>query len=465
MNLSLKMLAIALCLTLTACGGDDDAGSPATDAATGRQDLDGATADGGADTANESTLIADGEYFTGFKLSLAGAQLRMKVDITVTGEAGKGGSFKTFDVYGLGAASDWVSPEPIGSLKDVPIAADGTFTADMGKFVVPAKSSPTGTPVESNLVIKGTVDSENNTMCGALEGAIPAFEADLKGSTFKAVPWGTEKDPYEVSCETEVKQYKPIDKCPTLKAGQNKMVSAEFDRGFTVSLPAAATTTKDKLPMLFVYHGNTGNATGILQSMGWLKIQAAETESPFIIVAPETTTEVNGSKPVLDWRYGEKAFDMDNRELVFFDDLRKCVAEQFNGDSDRLYVSGMSAGGMMSSFLSAHRGGDIAASAPFSGGYLHEWPSDATKSPMMFSWGGPTDTAYQQNFHTLALNMFEALDANGWWYAQCNHNTGHKSPSALVALAWEFLKAHRLGEGPKFKDGLPADFPDYCKVP
>ena len=55
MNVSLKMLVIALCLTLTACGGDDDAGSPATDAATGGQGLDDATADGGADTANAST--------------------------------------------------------------------------------------------------------------------------------------------------------------------------------------------------------------------------------------------------------------------------------------------------------------------------------------------------------------------------------------------------------------------------
>ncbi|HAN30010.1 MAG TPA: hypothetical protein DCQ06_00295, partial [Myxococcales bacterium] len=218
-------------------------------------------------------------------------------------------------------------------------------------------------------------------------------------------------------------------------------------------------------PIVMIYHGNTGSAASILKSMGWLQIQAAESEDPFIIVAPETTAEVNGSKPVLDWRYGEKVFNLDNRELVLFDDLTKCVAEQLNGDANRVYVTGMSAGGMMSTFLSATRGAKIAASAPFSGGILHTWPKDATKTPMMFSWGGPTDNAYQQNFDTLALNLIKELDANGWWYAKCNHNTGHKSPITLVQKAWSFLKAHKLGEGPKFKDGLPTDFPDFCVIP
>ncbi len=477
---SLTTLLLALALA-PACSSDDgDSSAPDTSAAdaaggsdatagsdAGDQDGAGSDTQATADTgpAKTNTLLADGDYFVGIKLSLAGAQLRMKVALTAEGEAGKGGKILTFDLYGLGAADDWVSDAPIASAKDVTVKADGTFSVDLGKVTVPAKSSPTGTPVESNMVVHGTVDSATNSFCGDFSGDIPAFQANLKGTTFKAVPFGKEADPYEVGCKVDKVVYEPIKTCPTLKAGANLIKSAGFDRNVLMVLPDGATATDAKLPVVVVYHGNTGNAAGILASTGWATLHAKETKTPFILIAPDTTALVDGKKPVLDWRYGEKAFDLDNRELVLFDDLLKCVGEQFSVDSKRVYVTGMSAGGMMTTFVTAHRGAKVAASSPFSGGYLHTWPKDATKVPMLVNWGGENDFAYKQNFHTLALNLMKSLDAASWWYASCNHGTGHKIPLDLVKHTWTFLQAHTLGGAPAFDKGLPSDFPSYCSLP
>ncbi len=414
-----------------------------------------------------NTLLTDGDYFVGIKLSLAGAQLRMKISLTAEGEADKGGKLSTLDMYALGTSGDWISDAPIASVSNVEVKADGTFTADLGKVIVPAKASPTGSPVGASLTLEGTIDSANNTFCGGLQGDIPDFKADLAGSTFKAVPFGSEGDPYAVSCKTQAVVYDPIATCPTLKAGVNKMTSATFERQFVIVLPAAATATGStaKLPVVFLYHGNTGNAAGILKSTTWDKIHGGETADPFILVAPETSAMVDGSKPVLDWRYGEKVFDKDNRELVFFSDMLKCIGEQHTINADRIYVTGMSGGGMMTTFLTAHRGKALAASAPLSGGYLHAWPKDASKVPMLVTWGGETDEAYNQNFHTLAKSLLKALGDNGWWHASCDHGKGHEIPLALMPHVWTFLKAHTRGaSAAPFAAGLPKDFPAYCKL-
>ncbi len=98
------------------------------------------------------------------------------------------------DVYALGNG-DWVSEAPIASASDIAVKGDGSFTADLGKIIVPAKASPTSGPGGANLTLVGKIDSANQAFCGELEGYTPDFEADLAGSTFKAVAFGSETDP------------------------------------------------------------------------------------------------------------------------------------------------------------------------------------------------------------------------------------------------------------------------------
>ncbi|MCB9739618.1 MAG: prolyl oligopeptidase family serine peptidase [Deltaproteobacteria bacterium] len=454
-------------LALPGCSSDDGGSSSATGQDASGADgtaADGSAADGTAsDTGGATPLVANGDYLMGIKLSLGGAQLVMKLSVTAEGEAGAAGKFLTFDVYAANAFG-FVSEAPIASGKDIAIAADGTFAVALGKVTVPGKASPTGTPVEADLTINGTVASDG-TFCGDVTGEVPAFKADLKGSTFRAVPWPSEfPKEYDVVCPgAEAKRYDPIATCPKLAAGSNTMTSATFERTFELYLPAAATDTSTKLPIVFLYHGNTGNAKGIAEATGWNTYY--ETAGA-IVVVPNTTPEVDGSKPVLDWRFAEKVFDRDNRELVFFDDLRKCVAEQYAVDADRLYVTGMSAGGMMTTFLALNRGEAIAAVAPLAGGYLHDFPDAARKVPFLVTWGGPTDMAYSQNFDTLAKGLIANLTEKGHVHHDCEHSLGHKIPPNYVGFVWSWLSAFdRDSKDDAHAGKLPAGAPDFCSVP
>lgn len=48
----------------------------------------------------------------------------------------------------------------------------------------------------------------------------------------------------------------------------------------------------------------------------------------------------------------------------------------------------------------------------------------------------------------------------------CDHGGGHcQAPAAVQNAQWEFLKAHPFGVDPlPYANGLPADFPKFCKV-
>ncbi len=454
---------------LGGCGSDDTKDATTADA-TGNDGTsqdgtaqDGTAADGtGADASDKvNTLVADGEYLMGIKLSLGGAQLVAKAVITAEGEAGKGGKILTIDVYG--ANSDgWVDTTPFASAKDIAVAADGTFKVDAGAVTVPALASPTGTPVPATLIFIGQIVPEGG-FCGAIEGEVPDFKADLKGSTFRAVTWPDKvpKD-YAVTCPGATgKVYEPIKTCPTLKGGNNAMTSATFDRNFDLYLPegATATTGDTKFPVVVLYHGNTGNAQGILDETGW----KAAADGKAILIVPNTTASVDGSKPVLDWRFAEKVFDMDNRELVFFDDMLGCVGKQFAVDAKRVYVTGMSAGGLMSTFLAANRSEVIAAAAPLSGGYLHDWPDAKRKVPFLYTWGGDKDEAYSQDFHKLALAILAVFDAKGYLHADCNHGTGHKIPVGFSTHQWNWLSKFTLDtKGDPHEGKLPEGFPSWC---
>ncbi len=469
-------LALALSSWLaiaTACSSDDGGGSASDGSASDGSASDATVGDGSASdatvgdgsasdaAAKVNTLMPDGDYLVGLKLKLGGVQLIAKAAIVAVGEAGKGGTLQSIDLYGA-HANGYIGTEPFAAAKAIAVAADGSFSIDFGKVVVPGEASPTFTPVPATLKLVGTIGKEGD-VCGQIEGYIPDFEADLKGSTFAIVPW---KQPlpenYPVACAGQGgKVYEPIKTCPALKAGTNTITSATFERTFELQLPAAATATgAAKLPIVVLYHGNTGNAKGISADTGWPAVAGEQA----ILVVPNTTPLVDGSKPVLDWRYAEKAFDLDNRELVLFDDLLTCVGKQFAADLDRVYVTGMSAGGMMTTFLSVHRSAKIAAAAPLSGGYLHPWPTPERKVPMLFTWGGPTDEAYGQDFHKLANTVLKTLSDNKHVHVSCDHGKGHKIPSGFATHQWQWFQAFkRTSSGDPHKGALPAGFPSYCK--
>lgn len=449
-QLSVALLSFAVLCAVSGCG-DSGSGAPAADLGTVPA----------ADMTMGTPILPDGEYHLGLELApFSGLRLREKLKVTVTGERGKGGAFKKVELWALGTGDPkWQSEKPVVTVSDQAIDKDGKFKIDFGMLTLPGMASPTGSDVLLSLVITGTI-SDDGTFCGAVDGMVPAFQAPLAGSAFKAVPWGTEKSPYESSCQGgAAKVYKHIETCPATVVGTNKLRSAELDRTFEVRTSSKG-VPQTPVPLVFLFHGVGGSAAGILADT---RFEALLGKNEFVLVAPDSARE-NGMASTLDWEFQLEHFDLDNRDLVFFDDMITCISTTWKIDPKRIYVTGMSGGGLMSTFLAANRAKAVAAAAPMSGGYIFKWPS-AAKTPVMVTWGGPTDMAFQQNFDTLAKNLSAALSTNGNTSVKCEHMLGHKWPPEMTAAAWSWLSSFTLGGNEKpFMGPLPAPFPAYCAI-
>ncbi len=460
----------------SACGTTAASSTSTDDTAAGSDDASALTgADASADTtAAANTLIADGEYYLSVKVvPFGGLLLPFKATLTASGSLADGGKLATLE---LRAISDKETPmyvsDPIGTVKDVVVAKGGTFTAQFADpILIPAKAAPTGSDVHvANFKLIGTISSDNS-ICGDMSGTVVEFSKDVATSTFKAVKWGTEATPPESSCTAAaVKHYAGITACPVLKAGVNEITSAERTRRFTVVLPEASTATglptdvsAQNLPVVFLFHGVGGSMSGILGDTAFDGLLKTE---KFVLIVPESERDKAGTAvSQTEWLYGVQQFADDNSDLVFFDDMLKCVGDQYKTNAKRVYVTGMSGGGMMTVFTSFSRSDVIAAAAPFSGGYLFKYPSTKNKFPEMVVWGGEADSAFSQNFNTLANALIPALKSDGHAVLKCNHGTGHKWPAAMTAADWAFLSNYELGvASPAFTDPLPSVFPSYCSV-
>ncbi len=454
----MKTLLCTILALLAACSSQTTADTVNVDA----------SADASVDIAADVTVgqaIPHGDfYITVDVVPFGDLLLPFKATITATGSLSNGGTFNTFELRAISEKSDpmFVS-DPIATLTNVPVDKGGGFTVLTDTIVLPGKASPTGTDVHiANFALSGTLH-EDGTFCGDVGGTVLEFIKDIKGSTFKAVPWGTQGDTPGASCAAvTVKHYAPIATCPTLIAGVNDIVSAERNRKFTVVLPADATA--QNMPVVFLFHGVNDDMGGILNETHYADNQKTE---PFVLVVPQSERDATGKAvSQTDWAYGLHAFGDDNQDLVFFDDMLKCVSQQYKTDAKRVYVTGFSGGGLMTVFTSFAREKVIAASAPSSGGYLFKFPATTNKFPDLVTWGGGGDSAYGQNFDLFAKDLISFLVSDKHYVIQCNHDTGHKWPAAMTAANWAFLSRFKLGEAPQpfAGDTLPAVFPKYCTL-
>ena len=87
--------------------------------------------------------------------------------------------------------------------------------------------------------------------------------------------------------------------------------------------------------------------------------------------------------------YGDASYD-----LTLFDDLRTCLSDNLNVDLYRVSTTGMSAGGLWSTFLSMERSDALATAFIMSGGTGVGMGFKALdhKMPIILAWGGPNDT-------------------------------------------------------------------------
>lgn len=441
-------------------GGNADPGSAADDAASADLSEDAGGLPVCDQTGADESLLKNGEWTMGVRAAPVGG-LTVPFTLHIVASSDR---ILSFEVWGRSVDGSWSSEEALARVCDVAVDGEGGFSVYLPTLPLPGQSNPAGVDLELvDFALAGTVENDSS-MCGDVTGLLPTLSMDLVGSTFKAVPAGMETIPMENSCEGIISvTYDPIDTCPAVTEGLNTMTSAELEREFIVTLPADFAPA-GPVPVVFLYHGLGGTAPGVLDHSDFAALQA---DHEFILVAPEGANDPDGEQvfPV-DWSSMGPLYDMDNQDLVFFDDMLRCVGEVWDIDPQRVYVTGMSGGGLFSTFVGLNRSEVVAAAAPMSGGYGQTlaWPSgDYHKVPYLVGWGGETDIAVETDFHALAQALLAGLAAAGHQTVACNHDTGHEWPAEMTAAIWAWLSAWTLDmtEDP-FAAGLTADFPGYC---
>lgn len=441
-------------------GGGSEGGSAAggnaggsTGGATGGAEMGGAEADAFVPLP-AGNFPKDGLWFVTVDLVEFSLKIPFQLEIDGTEET------RTIDSVTLRAvAADGVTvSDVLASGEGVFVDPDGTFQLSFENVTLPGAFTPTGSDVTVTVNFGGTATGDS-AMCGSVTGRVITLESDLTMSTFGGVPWDTDAAERTFSCEPAMEEtYTPIDpaNCPALVAGANDgFPSAGLERTFRLFVPSTW-TEGTKSPLVFLWHG-LGQTQDEIQANSML--ESMVDDKGFILVVPDSQAE---DKPGVEW---DQLGVGENPDLVFFDDMLTCIDKDYGVDLDRVHSSGLSAGGLWTTYLTMFRSEKIASSVAFSGGLLVPYPSPADKRPMIVAWGGEEDVAFDQNFNTLAHDLLGDLVPNGHFVVTCDHGQGHKWLPEFTPWALQFLLDHPRGVDPEpYAGGLPEGFPEYCTI-
>lgn len=140
------------------------------------------------------------------------------------------------------------------------------------------------------------------------------------------------------------------------------LVHNGITRTYVVRTPSAMPSRNVRIPLVLVLHGGGGNAFNAERMTGFTK--QAKTRG-FIVAYPEGTGRFNGK--LLTWNAGHCCgYAMKNRtkDVDFIGTLIDKLIAEYPIDPRRVYVTGMSNGGMMAHRLGIELAHKLAAIAP-----------------------------------------------------------------------------------------------------
>ncbi len=240
--------------------------------------------------------------------------------------------------------------------------------------------------------------------------------------------------------------------CPTLTEGTNEgFLSGGEERSFELRLPEDPVGA----PVVFGWHWLGGNAS---QAVRYLGIGALADEGA-IVVAPESCCSP------YEWNFLDQPED--NVDLALFDDLLACLDDQFQVDLSRIYATGMSAGGLWTTYLTMHRSTYLAATVPFSGGTdgIIAYSTPEEDIPVVVVWGGEDDLYQTLSFEQSSEGFTSGLLTDGHFVVNCDHGGGHTIPDDPMGIAWPFFLDHPKDVDPEpWAQGLPEGQPEWCWI-
>ncbi len=146
----------------------------------------------------------------------------------------------------------------------------------------------------------------------------------------------------------------------------------EIWRTYLIHLPPQYNSSEDnKYPLILVLHGGFGSAYNI-EEQSKFSIKADTAKIPFIVVYPEG---VKSPINISTWNAGGCCGYSANTnidDVGFISTLLDTIEQKYLIDKNRIYVSGMSNGGMMTYRIASELGVRIAAIAPVASVMVNE---------------------------------------------------------------------------------------------
>lgn len=166
-----------------------------------------------------------------------------------------------------------------------------------------------------------------------------------------------------------------------------------------------------------------------------------------------------------------------DEDLVLFDDLRTCVAEQHDVDLKRLSTVGFSGGALWNTVMVVNRADTLSSAVEWSGGSDYtiplfeglwsEWSPPDVQVPVMLGAGGTTDVWPDASFPI--VNFLEGTDRlelqlvdAGHTTVRCDHDQGHTITYSGWNAAIDWVTGHVYGEASPWADDL-GDLGNICE--
>jgi poly(3-hydroxybutyrate) depolymerase len=261
--------------------------------------------------------------------------------------------------------------------------------------------------------------------------------------------------------------------------GERTVMSGGIEREYYLKLPEKYNATDSSYPLVFAFHGHTGDYTNWTGVDGYDLQEVAGDEA--ILVYPNALL-TNG---LSQWNY--------DTDPYFFDDLYAELEENLCFDKRRVFAVGHSNGAGMSHTLGCKRGNILRAIGPVSGFLKDYEDSSGQVAVIQIHGSGDTDILVEASRPTrdywIAINscnkeeteggMDPACDTYGgcdpdFPVRYCEHSGGHDWPDFASEAIWDFFKSlppavpsektsdvdiENLGKGTvSFKIDYPSDF-------
>lgn len=227
------------------------------------------------------------------------------------------------------------------------------------------------------------------------------------------------------------------------------------ERTALVSVPPRA--TREKTPLVFVFHGHGGSSSQASRSMPFHTAWPdALVVYPQGLPTPGQLTDPTGRLP--GWQ--AKRGDLKDRDLAFFDAMRTALQADFRVDPKRVFATGHSNGGGFTYLLWAHRGTVLRAAAP-SSAIPDPTSRDLPPKPALHL-AGENDPLVRYNWQRMTIDRVKRInrcESEGKPWAKAGtlvgtrfdsatgnplvtliHPGGHNIPSEATPLIVRFFK-------------------------